>query len=96
MALEEAISRIQDDPPAAADLLLGGKATGEGGISRADVIEALQIGSARFGVLPNGTMKYADFMYKLGSIKHRPANWKELFFDNVASREVPGTDASTR
>jgi NitT/TauT family transport system substrate-binding protein len=28
-------------------------------------------------------MRFADFMHQVGSIKVKPANWKELFFEDV-------------
>jgi NitT/TauT family transport system substrate-binding protein len=28
-------------------------------------------------------MKYVDFMYKVGSIKVKPASWKEMFFPSA-------------
>jgi NitT/TauT family transport system substrate-binding protein len=28
-------------------------------------------------------MKYADFMFSTGSMKTKPASWKDLFFPNV-------------
>lgn len=37
----------------------------------------------KYTVVPLNTMKYADFMYKTGQIKHRPKSWKDLFFPNI-------------
>jgi NitT/TauT family transport system substrate-binding protein len=34
-------------------------------------------------------MKYADFMQKIGSIKAKPASWKDMFFPNV--HNLPGS-----
>jgi NitT/TauT family transport system substrate-binding protein len=28
-------------------------------------------------------MKYADFLYKSGTIKQRPNSWKDLFFPEI-------------
>ncbi|OBS10844.1 ABC-type nitrate/sulfonate/bicarbonate transport system, periplasmic component [Acidihalobacter prosperus] len=36
-----------------------------------------------FTTTPKNIMKYADFMYKTGSIKHLPKSWKDVFFKNV-------------
>src|SRR3954467_14048170 len=33
---------------------------------------------------PAAIMKFAAFMHKVGSIKHRPASWKDLFFPEIA------------
>src|SRR5437764_7736549 len=34
----------------------------------------------KWTMTPAATMKFAAFMHKVGSIRHRPASWKELFF----------------
>src|SRR3954469_226928 len=33
---------------------------------------------------PSATMKFANFMHKVGSIKHRPASWQDMFFPEIA------------
>ncbi len=33
---------------------------------------------------PAATMKFAKFMYKVGTTRHEPASWKEMFFPEVA------------
>ena len=33
---------------------------------------------------PAATMKFAKFMYKVGTTKHEPASWKEMFFPEIA------------
>jgi len=38
---------------------------------------------------PAATMKFAKFMYKVGSTKHEPASWKDMFFP-----EIGGLDGS--
>ncbi len=42
-----------------------------------------------YTLTPQNTMKYADFMYKIGTIKVRPASWKEMFFPGV--HNLPGS-----
>jgi len=37
----------------------------------------------QYTLVPNNTMKYADFMHKVGSIKKKPATWKDLFFPEI-------------
>lgn len=34
-------------------------------------------------------MPFADFMYRTGGIKEKPASWKDLFWENVHSK--PGS-----
>ncbi len=33
---------------------------------------------------PENSMKYADFMYEVGSIKAKPGTWKDMFFPEIA------------
>jgi NitT/TauT family transport system substrate-binding protein len=82
-ALNQAQHRISDDKAAAADLLLGKSGKGDGGITRDQMIEVLNDPDIRFTTTPERVMQYADFLHSLGSIKHQPASWKELFFDAV-------------
>jgi NitT/TauT family transport system substrate-binding protein len=42
-----------------------------------------------FTTTPKNVMKYADFLYKIGSIKVKPASWKDLFMPEVQS--LPGS-----
>ena len=37
----------------------------------------------QYTMVPQNTMKYADFMNKVGSIKKKPASWKDLFFPDI-------------
>lgn len=39
-----------------------------------------------FDATPNGSMQWADFLHKIGTIKHRPADWKEMFVTPMAKR----------
>jgi len=43
----------------------------------------------QFGLTPKNTMKYADFMYQIGSIKVKPKSWKDLFFPEMHA--LPGS-----
>src|SRR3954454_24628148 len=38
----------------------------------------------KWTMTPAAIMKFATFMHKVGSIKHRPASWKDLFFPDIA------------
>ena len=37
----------------------------------------------QYTLVPQNTMKYADFMRKVGSTKKKPASWKDLFFPEI-------------
>lgn len=41
-----------------------------------------------YTMTPKHTMKYANFLYKVGAIKVKPKSWKQMFFPNVAG--LPG------
>ncbi len=43
----------------------------------------------RWTMAPENTMRYADFMHAVGSIKVKPANWQDLFFPEVHG--LPGS-----
>jgi NitT/TauT family transport system substrate-binding protein len=82
-ALEEATAFISHDKLAAARIyveLAKVKMTDE---------EALRIvadPNTHFTATPEGIMKYADFMHRVGSIKKQPESWKELFFPEIHDR----------
>jgi NitT/TauT family transport system substrate-binding protein len=37
----------------------------------------------QYSVVPRGTMRYATFMHKTGTIKHLPKSWKDYYFENT-------------
>jgi NitT/TauT family transport system substrate-binding protein len=41
-----------------------------------------------FTVAPNGTLKYAEQMFKTGVIKTKPSSWKDVFF--AEAHGLPG------
>ena len=43
----------------------------------------------KWTMVPESTMKYAEFMHAVGSIKTMPATWKDLFFPEVHA--LPGS-----
>ena len=43
----------------------------------------------KWTMVPESTVKYADFMHSVGTIKVKPADWKELFFPEV--HNLPGS-----
>jgi NitT/TauT family transport system substrate-binding protein len=43
----------------------------------------------KWTMVPENTMKYAEFMHAVGSIKAMPATWKDLFFPEV--HDLPGS-----
>jgi NitT/TauT family transport system substrate-binding protein len=85
-ALEEANQFIARDPAAAAKIYLD--ATKEKyGVD--EVVTMVKAPNVVYSTTPNATMVFADFMFKTGLIKTRPATWKEFFFPVV--HNLPGT-----
>jgi NitT/TauT family transport system substrate-binding protein len=85
-ALEEANQLIRDDKKQAANLLLS--STTESGFSEGELLEVIGDPAVKFTTTPENVMKYADFMFRMGTLKAMPASWRDLFFDEIHG--VPG------
>ncbi|HEY5366732.1 MAG TPA: ABC transporter substrate-binding protein [Casimicrobiaceae bacterium] len=85
-ALDEAEAMVNNDHRAAAATYL--RMTKDKS-SVDDIVKMLEDPTVKFTTTPNNMMKYVDFMYKVGSIKAKPASWKEMFFPNIQS--LPGS-----
>ena len=86
-ALEEATARIASEPRDAAGILLA--STPDSGFTVDETIAMLTDPAVKFTTTPENVSKYADFMHQIGSIKHRPASWKDVFFPEIHS--APGS-----
>src|SRR5580698_9366342 len=80
-AIDEANQMITADKKAAAELLLS--STNDKGFSVKEIVDVLSDPHIRFTTTPENVMKYADFMHGIGSIKNRPASWKDMFFPEI-------------
>ena len=76
-SLVEASDFIARDKRAAADIYL--KVTKEK-ITVDELAAMLESPGYRFTQAPNGTLKYAEQMFRTGVIKTQPASWKDAFF----------------
>lgn len=83
-ALEEANAMINADKRAAAEVFLD--SVGRRGWSTDEVVEVLNDPDNKFTTTPENVMKYANFMADIGTLKTRPASWKELFFPEVHAK----------
>jgi NitT/TauT family transport system substrate-binding protein len=83
-ALEEAIEVIRRDRRAAADVY---KRLGNASESIEEILAMLEDPRIVFTLTPHRVLRTAEFMHRIGRVKHRPASWKELFFENVHGRE---------
>jgi predicted GTPase len=53
-----------------------------------DIYAMISASDYAYTLMPQKVGKTAEFMYKIGSIKTRPASWKDLFFPEV--QNLPG------
>ena len=76
-AMNEANALIAKDKKRAADIYI---AVSKQKSSADEIVKILNDPNSRFSTVPDGTMKYAEFMSRVGTIKAKPASWKDLFF----------------
>jgi NitT/TauT family transport system substrate-binding protein len=79
-ALDEANALIARDRRKAAEIYL---AVSKQKATAGEIVKILEDPNSRFSTVPDGTMKYAEFMFRVGTIKAQPADWKELFFPPI-------------
>ena len=79
-ALEEAMSFINNDKHAAAQLWVDAE---KSKLPLAFIEKILNDKENAFTTTPQNVMKYAEFMHKVGSIKEKPASWKDPFFAEI-------------
>lgn len=78
-ALDEAIEIINRDKVAAAQSYLKIFKSKE---SVQEIVDILNKPGMQFSTTPTAILKYSDFMYRTGSIKIKPASWKDMFLPN--------------
>lgn len=81
-ALQEAHQMIAKDPGAATDVLIASMG-GSSRWSKPEMMEILADPKIKYTTTPENVMKYATFMNDIGSLKNRPTNVSELFFDGI-------------
>ena len=79
-ALDDATAQINQDKKKAAETYLRISKDKD---SLDDILKMLNDPEIKYTTTPNNTMKYVDFMYKVGSIKVKPESWKEMYFPNA-------------
>jgi NitT/TauT family transport system substrate-binding protein len=85
-AYEEAMKLISTDKEAAAKIYL--EVTRDK-LPIKDVVSIITDPKVIYSMTPQNVMQSVDFMYKIGSIKSRPASWKDMWFSNVYN--LPGS-----
>jgi len=83
-ALEEANKYIKENPRGAAEAFIRNQ---KSKLDLAFVQEMIANPESHFTTAPQNLMKYADFMSRIGSLKQRPASWKDVFFPEVHDRQ---------
>jgi NitT/TauT family transport system substrate-binding protein len=85
-ALGDAVELIKTDPHRAAEIYL--KAEPQK-MSLEYVEQMLKDPENIFTMVPQNTMKYADFMARIGVMENRPQSWQDLFFPEI--HDLPGS-----
>jgi len=55
----------------------------------ADIVAILDDPLVQFTMTPVGTMKFADFMYRIEALKNKPNSWQDYFFEEI--QNLPGS-----
>ena len=50
-----------------------------------ETLRILEDPNSKFSAVPEGTMRYAEFMSRVGTIKAKPASWTDYFFPTIPS-----------
>jgi NitT/TauT family transport system substrate-binding protein len=77
-AHEEANAFIWREPKAAAEIYL--KLTNDRKNTADDLVAMITDPDIEYTTTPANLMKHAEFMHKVGRLKHLPGSWKDLFF----------------
>jgi NitT/TauT family transport system substrate-binding protein len=80
-ALNEAIDAINRDKRAAAKVYLEQAKDTRNSVD--DIYAMINAADYAYTLTPQKVGKTADFMFKIGTVKTRPASWKDLFFPEV-------------
>lgn len=85
-AFESSIDMINKDKKAAAEFYVKAAQSKE---SVESVEKMLNDPNIEFTTTPKNSMKYAEFMNRIGMVKVMPASWKDMYFPNV--HQLPGS-----
>ncbi len=86
-AFKEAVELIYASPRAAAEIYL--ELTKDKRRSAATLEKWVLDPEVRYTQTPENTMKFVEFMHRVGRLKNRPASWKDLFFPEAHG--LPGS-----
>jgi NitT/TauT family transport system substrate-binding protein len=81
-ALQEATEFINNNKPAAAETYL--RVTKDK-MPQEELLAIMNAPGIEFALTPKNIVPLAEFMHKTGTLKVKPANWKDMFFPNAHS-----------
>jgi NitT/TauT family transport system substrate-binding protein len=84
-AFEEAITWINTHTREAAEIYLA-REPNKAGLAWIEKMMADPT-KIRYGATPRGMQAHADFMHKVGTLKSDPGSWKDLFWENMWSKD---------
>lgn len=79
-ALAEAAQFVRANPEAAADIFIR---TNNSNVDRKLLLSSIRNPEVEFKLTPQNTQTLADFMFRVGAIKNKPASVKDYFFDDA-------------
>jgi NitT/TauT family transport system substrate-binding protein len=82
-AEDEASELVAKDPKAAAEIYL---AVTKEKITVDELVAVIKQPGAIFSTTPQRSMLWAEYMYRIGLIKTKPASWKDYTFPNITDR----------
>jgi NitT/TauT family transport system substrate-binding protein len=85
-ALDDAMKQIAADPAAAA--LLWAK-NENSKLPVAEVERIIRLPENEWTIVPKKVMAYAEFMSRVGILAAKPADWREIFFEDI--HKLPGS-----
>jgi len=86
VAFQEATEMLNKDVKEASQAWLDSQKTK---LTLEKVVEIASGKQVRWTMAPENTMKYAEFMHSVGTIKAMPSSWKDLFFPEIHA--LPGS-----
>jgi len=78
-ALEQAVRFVKSNPEAAADVYLR---VNKSNVGRKLLLSIIQSKQVQFEIAPRNTLGLAQFMHRVGAIKHQPASARDYFFED--------------
>jgi len=85
-ALKEATDSVNKDKKRAAEIYVQESGTKE---TVDSILKIMNEPDVHYTMAPERVLPYAQFMHKVGTLKHEPQSWKDLFFPEV--HNLPGS-----